>query len=138
MKPPITTTCLVQHRHERLLKPPVGFLEERRGLRVTAIRDDDAARIEMRGVHAARGEMRGDDQAGKTLAVGGNRIGRARRQLAHHGQAAHQSVQFLEMGLDDIFYVQAGRFAQMKLAQVVQLVQRGFQLAGNRIRGDRQ
>ena len=106
----------------------VGFGEERRGLGVAPVGDDDVARIQMLGVHAEVAEGQRDDVAGEPLAVAGDGVDGARRQLAQHGEPFDQLGELLEMLVEEA--VEAGAFGQrhhqagfagVEVAQIVEL-----------------
>ena len=65
-------------------------------------------RIDVHGVHAELAERVRHDQARQPLAVARNRIDRARRQLAQHGEPLHQLGQLLKMLVEDAFELQRG------------------------------
>ena len=130
MKPPITTTWVSASAGMVSDKPPIGLGELGRGLRVTPVGDDDAARIHVRGAHAEMAKGQGDDQARQPLAVTGDGVDRARRQLAEHGQPFHQFGQFLEMLVERAVEFGAlgqrhhqARLARVRVAQIVDLAQ---------------
>ena len=90
----------------------------------------------MHGVNPAAAKQFGDDDAGNAFAVGGNGVGRAGRHLPHHGEAADQLAQLVEMFAD--FALDAERFGDVHVAKLVQLIERTSAVATDGCGRDRE
>jgi hypothetical protein len=98
----------------------VGLFEQRPGLRVPPVCDDDFARIDMHRAQSAMLEKISDDQAGQAFPETRDCIDGARRQLAQYCQALHQLRDLLEMlvhralhaGLAQMIIAERDQFAQ--------------------------
>ena len=128
MKPPMTTTLCCGERRNGFGEARVGFREERRGLGVAVVGDDDVARIDVHGVHAEVAEGEGDDVAGEALAVAGDGVDGARREFAEDGEAFDEFGEFLEVLVEGAVEFGAlgerddlAGFAGVEVAQVVEL-----------------
>ena len=112
---------------------------------MTPVGNDHAARIDVRGIHAEVPERQRDNVARQPLAITRNRVDRARRQLAQHGQPFDQLGQLLKVLVEGA--VERGAigqrnnlpgFARMIVAQIVKLPDVILAPAGNRGLGDSQ
>ena len=109
-------------------EPFVGFFEERRGLGVAVVGDDDPAGIDVGGVQAEVFKRQGDDVAGEAFSVGGDGVYGARREFAQDGDTFDQFGEFIEEIVEGAVQVGAvferhdeAGFAGMEVAEFVKL-----------------